>query len=312
MFAPGRAAWIGFPLILEDTYMYKNKLLVMSFGLALSHLAWGTEGGGGAYANGAEGFMTGYLPPPGTYLVDYNTFYSASSFKNPSPVFDDFQVATFANIARVIHVTDKKILGGDWAMHAFLVYADVNVKNLAGNSQRKGGMGDLIIDPFALGWHFGDWNFVVGVDFFLPTGSYKKNDLSNIGRNYVSIEPLVGFTYLNASGYEFSMKTMFDYNFENEATNYRSGNELHADFVAAKHVGQWAFGVGGYAYQQVSGDSGKGAVFGDFKGRAMALGPQLAYMAKNGMSVAARFQHEFDVQNRPEGNKLWLNIALPL
>ncbi|MGO4003379.1 SphA family protein [Pseudomonas fluorescens] len=284
----------------------------MSFGLVLSQVAWGTEAGGGAYANGAEGFLTGYLPPPGTYLVNYNTLYSANSFKNSSPVFDDFEVATFASIARLIHVTDKKILGGNWAMHAFLVYADVNVKNLAGNSQRQRGIGDLIIDPIAIGWHLGNWNVVVGVDMYLPTGNYDKNDLANIGRNYVTLEPLVDFTYLNDQGYEFSMKTMFGFNFENNATNYRSGNELHADFVAAKHVGQWAFGVGGYAYQQVSGDSGEGAIFGDFKGRAMALGPQVAYTAKNGVNIAARFQHEFDVKNRPEGDKLWLNFTLPL
>lgn len=291
--------------------MYK-KLAVIGLGLALSNLAWGTEGGGGAYANGSEGFLTGYMPPTGTYLVNYNMFYSADSFKNKSPVFDDFQVATFASIARLIHVTDKKILGGDWAMHAFLVYADVNVKNLNGGRQRQGGIGDFIFDPIALGWHFGNWHVITGVDLYLPTGNYDKNDLANVGRNYLTIEPLVDFTYLNPAGYEFSMKTMFDYNFENHATDYRSGNELHADFVAARHVGPWAFGVGGYAYKQLTGDSGDGAVLGDFKGRAFALGPQVAYTAKNGINVAVRVQHEFDVQNRPEGDKLWLNIALPL
>ncbi len=291
--------------------MYKN-LVTIGFGLALSQMAWSTEGGGGAYANGAEGFLTAYLPPPGTYLVNYNTFYSANSFENSSPVFDDFKVSTFASVARLIHVTDTKILGANWAMHAFLVYADVNVKNLAGNSQRRSGMGDLIVDPFALGWKFGNWNVVAGLDIFLPTGSYDKHDLANIGRNYVTLQPLLGVTYLNAAGYEFSMKTMFDYNFENDDTDYHSGNELHADFVVAKHIGQWAFGVGGYAYRQVTGDSSNGAVFGDFKGRAMALGPQVAYMTQSGINLAARFQHEFDVENRPQGDKFWLNISLPL
>lgn len=291
--------------------MYKQ-LAVMGVGLVLSHLTWGTEGGGGAYANGSEGFLTAYLPPPGTYLVNYNTFYSANSFKNPSPVFDDFKVASFASIARLIHVTDQKILGANWAMHAFLVYADVDVKNLNGGHQQKRGVGDFIFDPIALGWHFGNWHVITGVDVYVPTGSYNKNDLANAGRNYLTLEPVVAFTYLNPAGYEFSMKTMFDYNFENRATRYRSGNELHADFVAAKHVGQWAFGMGGYAYQQLTGDSGAGALFGDFKGRAYALGPQVAYTAKNGINVSVRLQHEFDVVNRPEGEKYWINLSLPL
>ncbi len=108
------------------------------------------------------------------------------------------------------------------------------------------------------------------------------------------------------------MKTMFDHNYENEDTDYRSGNELHADFVAAKHFGNWAVGVGGYVYKQVGGDSGEGASLGDFKGRATALGPQFSYSTASGLNIAGRYQHEFDVLNRPEGDKLWLNIAIPL
>lgn len=35
---------------------------------ALVGTALATEGGGGAYPNGAEDFMAGALPPPGTYF----------------------------------------------------------------------------------------------------------------------------------------------------------------------------------------------------------------------------------------------------
>ena len=290
--------------------MFKQ-LMIGAAALICSLGAWATESGGGAYDNGGEGFMGGYLPPPGTYLINYDTLYSANNFKNNSPVFNDFKVATVANIARLIHVTDQQILGGTWAMHALVVYADVNIKNLGGASQHKGGMGDLIIDPLAIGWHFGNWNFAAGVDFYLPTGSYDKNDLANIGRNYVTVEPVVLFTYLNSAGYEFTMKTMYDYNFENHATNYRSGNELHADFVAAKHIGPWALGVGGYVYKQLTADGGAGAVLGDFEGRAVGLGPQLAYTTQSHLTFTGRYQHEFDVLNRPEGDKFWLNISVP-
>ncbi len=280
--------------------------------LALGQNALATEGGGGAYANGSEGFMTGALPPPGTYLVSYNTYYSADKFANDNPAFDDFKVSTAATILRAIHVTDKQILGGNWAMHAFLVAADVDVNLGAGGRQSRAGMGDFIFDPLAIGWHSGNWHWIVGMDIYLPTGRYDKNELANIGRNYVTLEPLFAFTYRNAAGYEFSMKTMFDHNYENRDTNYRSGNELHADFVVAKHFGNWGVGLGGYAYKQVSGDSGEGAVFGDFKGRAIGLGPQLTYTAANGVNIQSHYQHEFDVQNRPEGDKFWLNIAIPL
>ena len=284
----------------------------LALGIALSPIAHATEGGGGAYPNGSEGFMTGAMPPPGTYLVNYNVFYSADRFANSNPAFDDFKVSTAASILRAVHVSDQTILGGNWAMHAFLVAANVDVNFGGGNRQDRAGMGDFIFDPIAIGWHAGNWHWIAGVDIYLPTGRYDKNELANMGRNYVTIEPVFDFTYRNPAGYEFSMKTMFDHNDENTATDYRSGNELHADFIAAKHFDHWAVGVGGYAYKQLSGDSGESAVLGDFKGRAMALGPQLSYTSASGFNVQARYQHEFDVANRPEGDKLWLNVAIAL
>ena len=280
--------------------------------LVLAQNAHATEGGGGAYAYGSEGFMTGALPPPGNYLISYNTYYTADKFANTNPAFDHFKVSTAATILRAIHVTDKKILGGNWAMHAFLVAADVDVNMGAGGRQDRAGMGDLIVSPLAVGWHAGNWHWIAAVDLYLPTGRYDKKELANIGRNYATVEPLFAFTYRNPQGYEFSMKTMFDHNYENNDTQYRSGNELHADFVAAKHFGNWGVGIGGYTYKQLTGDSGDGAVFGDFKGRATALGPQLSYTTASGLNIQGRYQHEFDVLNRPEGDKFWLNIAIPL
>ncbi|MBS7723980.1 transporter [Pseudomonas lalucatii] len=278
--------------------------------VSLCPLAGATEGGGGAYANGADSFMVAALPPPGNYLVSYNAYYRADEFANPSPVFDSFKVESYASVLRAIHVSDKKILGGNWAMLAFLPYVNVDL-DMGFASQRRGGMGDIIVDPFAIGWHSGNWHWAVGMDIYLPTGRYDKDQLVNIGRNYVTLEPIFAFTYRNPAGYEFSMKTMFDYNFENTDTNYRSGKELHADFIAAKHWGPWAVGVGGYAYQQVTGDRG-GAVFGDFKGRVYALGPQVSYTGPTGFNISGKFQHEFDARNKPEGDKLWITFSFAL
>ena len=39
-------------------------------------------GGGQSYPNGAEAFMSGAVPPPATYLLDYVYSYSADSMKD--------------------------------------------------------------------------------------------------------------------------------------------------------------------------------------------------------------------------------------
>lgn len=283
-------------------------VLASAFACTLSGAALATEGGGGAYANGAESFMTGALPPPGFYALSYNQYYTAGEFKNDAPPFADFDLTVAATIFRAVYVTDVSILGGTWAMHAFLPFAKVDV-DMGPASDSASGLGDIIIDPFIVGWHFGEFHLITGLDIYLPTGAYDKNDLANVGRNYTTFTPVLAATWLNAEGYEASFKLMYDINTENTATDYTSGDELHADFILAKHWGPLAVGLGGYAYKQVTGDSGAGAVLGDFKGQAVGLGPQLSYGAGN-LQVTAKYQSEFAVENKPEGDKFWLNLTL--
>jgi hypothetical protein len=195
-------------------------------------------------------------------------------------------------------------------MAAFQSYANTDVA-IGSAKDRLSGFGDLAIDPFILGWHFGNWNVAAGIDWYLPTGNYDKRRAASPGRNYVTMEPVVAVTYLDSAGYEASAKVMFDHNWENSATHYRSGNELHADDLLGKHIGKWAFGLGGYAYQQVSDDSGKGASLGGFRGRVYAAGPHVAYNAEH-FNVTARWNHEFDAHNKTEGEQFWLRFVVPI
>ena len=49
-------------------------------------------------------------------------------------------------------------------------------------------------------------------------------------------------------------------NFENPATNYTYGHELHLDFIVGRDLPKgFAPDVASYFYQQATGDSGKGA-----------------------------------------------------
>lgn len=67
--------------------------------------------------------------------------------------------------------------------------------------------------------------------------------------------------------------------------------------------------------QQISGDSGAGAVLGDFKGRVSAIGPTVSWSGLWGrqpVSIDARWLREFDAENRMEGDVLFLNLTVPL
>lgn len=271
--------------------------------------AFATEGGGGAYPNGAEDFMTGALPPPGTYFINYLLYYNASKFKlSGGGEIPDFNLNAVANTFRLVHVTKQQIFGASWGMHAFLpvVYQSVD---LPFGDDSRWGIGDIIIDPFILGWHSKNWHLTTGIDIYIPVGSYDKDRIANAGRNYWTFEPVVAFTYLSDSGFEVSAKFMYDFNTKNDDTNYQSGQEFHFDYTIGYHIKNWKLGVGGYYYYQTTNDEVNGQKVGSdgFKGRVFAVGPQVQYGYKN-MSFVLKWQPEFEAKNKPEGNKVWFKF----
>ena len=93
-----------------------------------------------------------------------------------------------------------------------------------------------------------------------------------------------GYTYLNPdTGREFSATAGVTYNFENPDTNYQSGIDAHLDWGLSQFVSeQTHVGLVGYFFYQLTGDSGSGAVLGDFKSRVNGVGPQVGHLFEMG------------------------------
>jgi len=285
-------------------------LLLLVFALNLGgRTAFATEGGGGAYPNGAEDFMSGAVPPPGTYFINYFTHYSADRLNDNSGknLVPGFRLNVTADVLRLIHITDKQILGGFWGVHLFLPIMNVDVKVPGRGEDSKTGLGDIIIDPFVLSWHGKNWHAATGLDIYIPTGSYDKLDMANTGRNYWTFEPIIAGTYVSDSGYELSAKLMYDFNTENNATDYQSGQEFHLDYALGKKISNFTFGGAGYFYQQVTEDEIKGTAVTGNKGSVLALGPALKYDYKN-MSFSIKYLFETEAYNRPQGDNLWFKF----
>ena len=105
--------------------------------------------------------------------------------------------------------------------------------------------------------------------------------------------------------------TGFTFNFENTATDYRSGNEFHFEWaVGLEFAPGLLIGVVGYDYRQLTGDTGSGARLGPFKGSVDAIGPGLIYTTLLGQTpfiLNVRHYQEFNAQNRWEGNSTVLS-----
>jgi hypothetical protein len=72
-------------------------------------------------------------------------------------------------------------------------------------------------------------------------------------------------------------------------------------------------GLVGYAYQQLTADSGAGATLGDYKSRVFAVGPQIGYLFPVGDMqgyLNLKGYKEFGAEHRAEGWNVWLTFAI--
>lgn len=269
-----------------------------------------TEGGGGVYPNGGQGFLAGALPPPGLYFIEYLQHYSADALMDGSgnkvPV--PFKLNVSAAVSRFLYQSDIPLLGGRLGAYVFLPLLHASADTGLGSGS-KSGLGDISAGPF-VSWHFGkNLHMAAAIEVVVPTGSYEKTELVNLGRNYWTFEPVFAVTWFTDGGMEFSGKFMYDINTENADTDYKSGQEFHFDYAIGYHTGPWTMGAVGYYYKQITGDSGAGAVQGDYEGQVVSIGPGVRYDAKNGVSVEFRYNREFEAENKTEGDKFWVNVV---
>lgn len=287
--------------------------LTAAAGFNLAH----AKEGGDQYPNGAETFMSGAIPPQGTYFINYLGYYSGtlkdgSGNTKRAPDrngnLQDIKVNAWFDALRLVHVTGVKVLGADWTMHAILpvVRQEFDLAPLGG-SRTTTGLGDLTINPFILAWHPSkNLHVAAGLDINLPTGEWDKNDpRKQIGTNYRSIEPILALTYMADNGFEASGKFMYNLKSKNKDTDYQSGKEFHFDYLLGYRQGHWAYGLGGYYLRQTSDDKQNGQKVGDGnRGRVFAYGPHMQYMNKAGDQFMLQWQHETGAKNRFEGDKL--------
>ena len=176
------------------------------------------------------------------------------------------------------------------------------------------GIGDIVLMPLMLNYNVSpDFNVNFRAAAYAPTGSYETGRLANTGKNFWTIEPTLGLMYFGKkNGFEASVFIGYDWNEENDATNYQSGEQFHIDGTLAQHFplagGLIGVGVSGFYYDQMTGDTGSGAVLGDFKGRATGFGPVLSWVSKVGgsdMVAEIKWLHETDADRRLEGDYIW-------
>jgi hypothetical protein len=311
---------------------------IVALAILIPLSAHAEEGGSGHYAPGANASFIDTLPgKPGLAIANFFNFYDGSASTSKQLPFGGSVTAgldatAYSDTVVALYQTPLKLLGGYYAVGVAIPYVWMRVKGevqltgprggtITGTMRDKAsGIGDITLYPFMLGWTGlnGDLKYDVRFGIYAPTGDYDKGKLANVGKNYWTFEPAVSVSYLSTKiGLELSAFAGMDFNTKNHKTDYRTGTQFHLDFTAAEHLpllgGIIGVGANAFYYQQITGDSGSGALLGDFKGRTVGIGPVLSYATKifkKDLVAEVKWLPEIEVKKRIKGDYIWFKLGM--
>jgi hypothetical protein len=300
-------------------------VFVLTAVVAAPPFAHGAEGGYSNYVPGTYGDFGMALAPTETWTLRNDLYYYDAS-TDLSLRSENLELGAdlnfLMNFTTLLYNPDVEVFGAQFAAGVFVPLVDLDIDTslsvgdrIISASDSATGLGDILLIPFALYWNSGNIHTSFAQFIVTPTGEYSTGNLINNGLNYWSFDTNFALTHLNPeTGREFSFNIGHIYNTKNTDTDYQTGRELHLDVVFNQYFSEtFAAGIHAFYLNQITGDSGSGAVLGDFKAEAAGIGPALLWTKKMGgqeVSFIAKWMHDFHAENRLEGDHFFLSFAL--
>ncbi|MFV3308143.1 transporter [Pseudomonas sp. NY15181] len=298
----------------------------LSIAASLSLPVQATENGVDNIGPGTDGFFV--LPLDVDNLPDnmfaFNLYYNHYEAKNLDisslgGKVPGVKITSDAIIPRLDYLSPLRVFGGRLGGYVAQPYMRQQVE-MFGMQGERNSQGDTTVAPIIL-WDLGK-NLTVGaaLEITLPTGDYDPMRLANTGNNFYTYKPLLSATWLPSERTELSAKATYSFNQENPDTDYRSGQLFHFDYSASYRVtDNLRLGVNGYYLKQTTDDEqyGKTVTFmgekvdDGVRGQVFAIGPAAYLTFLQYASIEARWAKEYAVENRPEGEMLWVKLNLP-
>lgn len=263
------------------------------------------------YPAGAEGIKGASLPPPGFYFRDYNMFYTADRFVDGPPGFDIF---AYVNAPRFIWMTDWKVLGADYGMDVIVPfgYMDWNLSTPGGKvSDDFCGIGDIQLEPALLSWHLPQVDLAAGYAVWVPTGDFSTTRPDVLAKGFWSHMLTFGTTWYPDQEKTWALSLLNRYEFcqEQEDTKIDPGQVYTLEFGLSKSLSKTIdAGLVGYWQQQTTDDEGATATTAH--DRKVGLGAEISGVCPiTGLLGSLRYVHEFNAEERPEGELITLTVT---
>ena len=265
------------------------------------------------YPAGVEGIKAASLPPPGIYVRDYNYFYFADQLNTPSgSKAADVDALVYANVPRLIWITDWKFLGGSPGVDVLLPlqYTSLKIDGTPYNSSTFG-IGDLCIEP-QLSWHTKQWDLAVAYAIWMPTGDSptQPGPSTRAGGGFWTHMLTAGATWYMDEEKTWAVSALNRYEFSTEQrdTHIIPGQTYTLEWGVSKTVNKVIdLGAVGYYQQQVNPNEGASW---SSRSRVAAIGPEVSVAFPKIMLFAScRYLYEFMAENRLQGSVVTLTLT---
>lgn len=263
----------------------------------------------------AVGVPVGLLPPPGLYFA--NDFDIVNGTIRNGDGHSVANINAFVELPQLLYNPGIRIFGASYAFLIVTPISGVHIRSPWG-TENAGGAFNPYVAPLNLSWTLSP-NLFVSASFgvYLPVGAYSVSAPLNIANNFTTFEPALGVTYLK-DGWDLSASFRSDFNTENQATHYHSGDIFSVDYTVAKTFGHWTAGLGGYSVDQFTDDTVLGATVPaspvNGLGRRVfktALGPIVGYSFGKS-SIQISYLHDVAGQNYGAGDNVFLRFTTVL
>ena len=213
------------------------------------------------YVPGIEGIKGASLPPPGFYFRDYNVFYVAEQLNNgagQSAGPGNFQALTYAQVPRVIWITDTKV-PRRLPRRGRLAAADLPERQGgAGYNSSTFGIGDFFAES-TLSWHLKQFDIGAGAGFWAPTGDSASPPTTRPGSGYWTPMLTLGATWYpdEAKTWAISVLNRYEFNTEDRDTHETPGQAWTMEWGISKTLAKTIdCGIVGYYQQRVTQSTG--------------------------------------------------------
>lgn len=287
------------------------------------------EGGYSNYIPGTYGDFAMAVEPPDRLTLRNDVYYYEADDQisvRAGRIDLDAELTFLVNLTTLLYKPDLRLGGAQYAFGVLVPFLknEIDSTLLVGSGDMAtgirdtsdaAGLGDIVLVPWVFYWSSDKLHTSFSQFIVAPTGDYDETDPINTSLNYWSFDTNVAVTYLNPeTGWELSANVGYIYNTENSDTDYQTGEEVHVDIAINRYLSEsLAVGIHGFHLEQISGDSGDGALLGNFEARASGVGPALLWSTTAGgrpISLIAKWLHEFDAKRRIEGDHFIVSFAL--